>query len=770
MNRRVHRFAMAASVLLAGLAVPALGQDAARPYRDHVVVRVHAGSIRELQVALALTDDLWSHGAGIGAFDMRVSPAQRAALDAAGLRYEVLIADLEARIEAEAARLAANGGGAGGGAGGIPGGDGAVAADDWFLDFKNMAAIDARLDALAAANPGLVQVVTVGTTHEGRTIRGVRISRAADPANAPAFLFNGCQHAREWATPMTTMYVADRLIAGATSDARIAGILTRSAVYVIPVVNKDGYEYTWAGTANRLWRKNRQPNSDGSIGTDPNRNWGYGWGGGGSSGVTTDDTYRGPAAFSSPEVAALRDFYVARPQIVGSIDFHAYSQLILWPWGWTNALCADDAAHRAIGGGMRNALLASGGKTYTPGPIYTTIYPAAGGATDWTYGDQGVISYTIEVRDTGAYGFIMPAAEILPCARENYEASVAMMQGILDPAVVGPNGTLPATVPSGQATAVSILATPTTGAVTGATLRTRIGSDGAFDTVAMTGASGVWSASLPGAPCGRTIEYFFEVATTGGTVTYPAGGAAAPMGALAQDRTVVYEDTCETNAGWTVGSPVDNATSGFWVLVDPVGTLAQPEDDHTPGTGTRCWVTGQGAVGGAIGAADVDGGITTLTSPPLDGSDLGAVLVYERWYSNNQGSAPNADSMPVLWSRDGLTWTQLEDVSENAGAWVEKRWPLASFLTSPGPFRIRFLARDLANGSIVEAAVDDVRIERVGCAYAAADVNRDGRVDGTDLGLLLAAWGPANGSPADIDGNGIVDGSDLGQLLSGWAP
>lgn len=765
MTTRLNAAALAA-LLLAGLALPAAAQGAAHPYRDHVVVRVQAATVRELQAALALTDDLWTHGAGIGSFDMRVSPAQRAALDAAGLRYQVLIPDLEARIEAEAARLAANGGGAGG----IPGGDGGVAADEWFLDFKNMAAIDARLDEFAAANPSLVQVVTVGTTHEGRTIRGVRISRAADPANAPAFLFNGCQHAREWATPMTNMYIADRLVAGAVSDPRISAILTRAAVYVVPVVNKDGYEFTWASSANRLWRKNRQPNPDGSIGTDTNRNWGYQWGGAGSSGVTTDDTYRGPSAFSSPEAAALRDFYVAHPQIQGAIDFHAYSQLILWPWGWTNALCADDAAHRAIGGAMRNALFVSAGKSYTPGPLYTTIYPASGGAVDWTYGDQGVISYTIEVRDTGAYGFVMPAAEILPCARENYDAAMSMMEGILDPAVVGPNGTLPTSVASGQPAPVSILATPTTGTVTGAVLRARTSADAAFDSVAMTGASGVWSASLPAAACGRTIQYFFEVATSGGTVTYPAGGAAAPLAALAQDRTVTFEDTCETNVGWTVGAAGDNATAGLWVLVDPVGTLAQPEDDRTPGAGTRCWITGQGAVGGAIGAADVDGGTTTLTSPVLDGSDPTAVLVYSRWYSNNQGSAPNADSMPVQWSRDGVTWALLEDVAENAGAWVEKRWPVASFLPTPGTFRIRFQARDLASGSIIEAGVDDVRIEKAGCAYAAADVNRDGRVDGNDLGLLLAAWGPANGSPADIDGNGTVDGSDLGQLLSGWAP
>ncbi len=48
-----------------------------------------------------------------------------------------------------------------------------------------------------------------------------------------------------------------------------------------------------------------------------------------------------------------------------------------------------------------------------------------------------------------------------------------------------------------------------------------------------------------------------------------------------------------------------------------------------------------------------------------------------------------------------------------------------------------------------------------------ADLNSDGVVDGTDLGLLLGDWG-VFGSPADINQDGTVDGTDLGLLLGGW--
>lgn len=726
------------------------GQAERRRYDGDSVVRVHATTVREVQAALALTDDLWSHGAGVGAFDMRVTQAQRKALDAAGLNYDVLIPDLQARIDAEAARLDAMA-------------EGGIAAEDWFADFKNLAAINARLDELAAQHPGRASVFTVGTSFLGKPIRGLRITRNA-PANAPAFLVDACQHAREWATPMTAMYLADRLLETADTDARLGALLDSAVIYVIPVVNVDGYDYSW--TTERLWRKNRQPNADGSMGTDPNRNWGYGWGGEGAATNGSSDTYRGTAPFSAPEPAALRDFYTAHPEIAGSLDLHSYSQLVMWPWGWTSALCPDNALHAAVGGGMQYAIKQSGGLNYVAGPIYTTIYPASGGSVDWSYGDQGVTSFTIEVRDTGTYGFIMPPAEILPCARENMQGALALMEGVLGPAVILPNSIMPDVVPSAQATPVSVQVQATTGSVASVVLHTRVGSEGAFTSIPMSGVGTLYSASLPASPCGTELQWWFEAVGATRSAVLPAGAPATVFSALVQDTEVLFDDDMQNDLGWTVGATDDSATSGIWTRVDPVGTTAQPEDDHSP-TGTRCWVTGQGVFGGSAGAADVDGGVTTLTSPWLNGSNLQAELVYWRWYSNNQGSAPNTDSMPVEWTQNGTTWTLLEDVSTNAGAWVEKRIGLQHFLPAPGQFRIRFRARDLGAGSVVEAGVDDVRVEVNGCPFAPADLNTDGTVDGTDLGLLLGAWGqPGLG---DLNQDGTVDGTDLGLLLGSWS-
>ena len=50
-----------------------------------------------------------------------------------------------------------------------------------------------------------------------------------------------------------------------------------------------------------------------------------------------------------------------------------------------------------------------------------------------------------------------------------------------------------------------------------------------------------------------------------------------------------------------------------------------------------------------------------------------------------------------------------------------------------------------------------------------ADLFRDFNVDGADLGILLAQWGPNTPlTVSDINDDGIVDGADLGLLLSFW--
>ncbi len=174
-----------------------------------------------------------------------------------------------------------------------------------------------------------------------------------------------------------------------------------------------------------------------------------------------------------------------------------------------------------------------------------------------------------------------------------------------------------------------------------------------------------------------------------------------------------WADDAEVARGWALGIAGDTATSGLWERADPVGTVyngsvVQPEDDHTPDPGVACFVTGNGAVGGAAGVADVDGGKTTLLSPTFDLDSVdGASIHYWFWYTNNLGNNPGADYWDVQVTGDGSTWVNLEHTVASTNAWAERTFDLGAYITLTDRVQIRFVAQDTGSNSLVEAAVDD---------------------------------------------------------------
>ncbi len=286
-----------------------------------------------------------------------------------------------------------------------------------------------------------------------------------------------------------------------------------------------------------------------------------------------------------------------------------------------------------------------------------------------------------------------------------------------------------------------------------------------------------YQAALPAAACGSTLSYYFSAqATTGEVLTSPADAPTSAHGALvASGFNVALLDELETNTGWATTAVGDNATTGIWTRVNPNGTAAQPEDDHTAASGVMCFVTGQGAAGGGVGDADVDGGRTTLTTPALDLSGLSAPWIsYWRWYNNSAGASPNEDTLPIDISNDnGASWVNLETVgpigAETAGGWYFREFRVSDFVAPTAQVKLRFVASDLGSGSIVEAAVDDLQVRELVCNACPADLNGDGSVDLDDLSVLLVHFGTiGGGTPAqgDLNGDGNIDLTDLSMLLT----
>jgi hypothetical protein len=222
-----------------------------------------------------------------------------------------------------------------------------------------------------------------------------------------------------------------------------------------------------------------------------------------------------------------------------------------------------------------------------------------------------------------------------------------------------------------------------------------------------------YTANIPPSFTGSVIDYRI---TAESTLDEQVNSPGVP-GTFHTFQVVTVFEPFETAGTWTVGDVGDNATTGIWERVNPVGTIAQPEDDFTSAPGSVCYITQNGPVGGADGAFDVDGGKTTLMSPvftfPLTTDDyfVTAVVRYRRWYSNHLGATPNTDTWRVDISNDGGTnWSNLESVTTGNNAWVLVTDDLLARFGTLNQIRLRFVAEDAGAGSLVEAGVDDFEI------------------------------------------------------------
>ncbi|XP_070577618.1 carboxypeptidase B-like [Ptychodera flava] len=284
--------------------------------------------------------------------------------------------------------------------------------------------IDAWIDEISAANHDIASPFTVGTSYEGRKIRGVKVGKQATGKKAQYYV--GGIHAREWVSPSTMIYTVKYLVEGYGNDPSITNYLDNFDYYIVPSSNPDGYEFTW--TTDRMWRKTRSPNAGSNcVGTDPNRNWSAGWGRfPGSSGNPCSTSYRGPEAFSEAETDAAAKFVESlAPNVAVFIDFHAYSQMWMSPYGYTRDSPPEPDYTKQIDANKRcgEAIEAVHGKVYQTGTIANTIYVANGNTADWGYDNQNILlSHAVELRDTGEHGFLLPEDQIQPTAEETFEA------------------------------------------------------------------------------------------------------------------------------------------------------------------------------------------------------------------------------------------------------------------------------------------------------------------------------------------------------------
>lgn len=283
---------------------------------------------------------------------------------------------------------------------------------DW-TSYHTLDEINGYLDYMVATYPDLCSTIDIGTSYEGRNMQLLKISTGG--SDKPGVFIDGGIHAREWIAPATVSYAINQLVeSGSYQD-----ILDAVDFYIIPSINPDGYVYSWEN--DRYWRKTRSNYGTLCSGVDPNRNWSFHWDEIGASDNPCSETYAGPSAFSEIEMVNIRDAMAAQTNLIAYLTFHSYSQLWMYPWGFTTDLPDDWQDLDNLASDAVDALSAMYGTHYDIGSSTNTIYAAAGGSDDWAKGEGGVkYAYTVELRDTGTWGFELPANQIDPTVKETF--------------------------------------------------------------------------------------------------------------------------------------------------------------------------------------------------------------------------------------------------------------------------------------------------------------------------------------------------------------
>ncbi|KAI0426096.1 hypothetical protein F5Y09DRAFT_76768 [Xylaria sp. FL1042] len=397
------------------------------PYKGYKVFRVktHAHTASVQESLSSVTFEQWNHDVN-SHIDIVLAPDQHAAFGALRLEFDIMHEDLGASIAAESVLSSLWGRETGN--------------SSWFDSYHDYQDHIQYFQSLHDLFPANSEIISSGYSYENRSLYGIHLWGVDGPGK-PAVLYHGTVHAREWISTAVTEYLTYKLVTEYNSgDNDTRSVLDKYDFYIIPIVNPDGFVYTQ--TTERLWRKNRQPGPDGSecYGRDINRNWEFAWDANpqGASTNPCSQTYKGERPSDTPEnqgldklVRQLRD----GAGIKLYIDWHSYGQYILSPFGYKETLYAPELgkwtkAAQMVSDAIRDS--SSDLTTFTFGPSGATLYPTTGAAPDHVYSiGRAEFSYTIELRDIGQHGFVLPPELIRPTVEEQW-AGQKVLWSLLD--------------------------------------------------------------------------------------------------------------------------------------------------------------------------------------------------------------------------------------------------------------------------------------------------------------------------------------------------
>jgi len=312
-------------------------------------------------------------------------------------------------------------------------GEGQEDSGSWFDRYHRYGELVGKLEELAAAHPKHMKLVrSIGKSAQGRDIPVAIISRDISTESAERVWINGGQHAREWASPATVMVIVKNLLEhyrsvqlGEAQSTEEAASLKGVEFHIAPLINPDGYEYTH--THDRMWRKNRRDNGDGTMGVDLNRNWPNHWSRG--SGSSQED-FQGSGPASEPEVQAVMKYFKQNKQFTAGLDYHSYGKLILRSPGWRRGDDKDEPMLRRLGEAMAVATKKGGGGSYTSERA-AELYPCTGAMDDFMSENMKMWAHGWTVELPGNHHqFMLPERDIHDTAKGAYKGMVGFVKQI----------------------------------------------------------------------------------------------------------------------------------------------------------------------------------------------------------------------------------------------------------------------------------------------------------------------------------------------------
>ncbi len=287
--------------------------------------------------------------------------------------------------------------------------------------------------ALADAHRAICTLADLGPTWEttkgmsSRRVWGLHVSKG-DTAAKPAIAFIAAQHSREIVTPEIALALARMLVEGYGTDPEATMFVETRDVWIVPMVNPDGHARVVRGED---WRKNTDSATLVGFtgveakgpGVDLNRNFPFHWGEEGASSNPDSPIFRGKGAASEPETQAIIRLLSSR-KFTYLMSYHSYSNLIMWPWGYTDAPPPDPRLPMI---GRKLGALTG----YRPQQS-KDLYLTSGGITDFAFGKLGTLAFTTEIGSWND-GFLPPFARVAQMWKENEPAARFLLKSAADP-------------------------------------------------------------------------------------------------------------------------------------------------------------------------------------------------------------------------------------------------------------------------------------------------------------------------------------------------